>query len=116
MVRGVGVGGEIFATKAFKPWVAAELLPGPDVKGRAAVEAFVRQRADCYHHQAGSCKMGLDELAVVDPELKVYGIDNLRVVDASVMPAVPSGNCHTAIVAIAEKASDLVKQSLGVHA
>ncbi len=73
----------------------------------------MRQHADSYHHQAGSCKMGLDELSVVDPELRVHGIQGLRVVDASVMPAVPSGNCHAAIVMIAEKASDLVKRSLG---
>jgi choline dehydrogenase len=54
--------------------------------------------------------MGVDELAVVDPRLRVRGVDGLRVVDASVMPAVPSGNCHTAIVAIAERAADLITE------
>jgi choline dehydrogenase len=113
LVQGVELAREIFATSAFSPWVGTELLPGPDVRGTEALTAFVRQHADSYHHQAGSCKMGLDELSVVDPELRVHGIQGLRVVDASVMPAVPSGNCHAAIVMIAEKASDLVKRSLG---
>ena len=54
--------------------------------------------------------MGIDDLAVVDPQLRVRGVDGLRVVDASVMPAVPSGNCHTAIVAIAERTADLMKE------
>jgi choline dehydrogenase len=81
------------------------------VKTRADVEEFVRQRADCYHHQAGSCRMGIDDLAVVDPQLRVRGLQGVRVVDASVMPAVPSGNCHTAIVAIAERAADLMKEA-----
>jgi choline dehydrogenase len=116
LVQGVELAREIFATRAFSPWAGSELLPGPDVKGTGAVTEFVRQHADSYHHQAGSCKMGLDELAVVDPELRVHGVSGLRVVDASVMPSVPSGNCHTAIVMIAERASDLVKRSLGAEA
>jgi choline dehydrogenase len=55
--------------------------------------------------------MGIDDLAVVDPQLRVRGTEGLRVADASVMPAVPSGNCHTAVVAIAERAADLIKES-----
>ena len=70
------------------------------------LDAFVRATADSYHHQAGSCKMGLDELAVVDPELRVHGVEGLRVADASVMPVVPSGNCHAGIVMIAERCAD----------
>ena len=70
---------------------------------------FLRQNADSYHHQAGSCKMGMDAMSVVDTQLKVYGVENLRVADASVMPFVPSGNCHAAIIAIAEKCADLMK-------
>jgi choline dehydrogenase len=110
LMQGVEIARDIFATKAFSSWVKQELLPGPDVKDRDQLRAFVRQRADSYHHQAGSCKMGVDRMAVVDPQLRVYGVQGLRVADASVMPVVPSGNCHTGIVAIAEKVSDLIKQ------
>jgi choline dehydrogenase len=59
--------------------------------------------------------MGLDDLAVVDPQLRVHGIIGLRIADASVMPVVPSGNCHTGILMIAEKAADLIKQAYGLH-
>jgi choline dehydrogenase len=111
MVKAVQLSREIFATSAFKPLVKPELLLGPNVDSRAEIEAFVRNRADSYHHQSGSCRIGVDDLAVVDPRLRVHGVDSLRVVDASVMPAVPSGNCHTAIVAIAEKAADLIKEA-----
>ena len=69
----------------------------------------MRATADSYHHQAGSCKMGTDDLAVVDPELRVHGVEGLRVVDASVMPDVQSGNCHAGIVMIAERLSDWIK-------
>lgn len=100
---------EIFATRAFSEWVTGELLPGPAVASDAQLREFVRQRADSYHHQAGSCKMGTDPRAVVAPDLRVYGVDGLRVADASVMPVVPSGNCHAGILMIAEKCADLIK-------
>jgi len=109
MIQAFKLSREIFAAAAFKDELKGELLPGPDVMTDAEIEAFIRQRADCYHHQAGSCRMGIDNLAVVDPELRVRGVEHLRVVDASVMPAVPSGNCHTAIATIAERAADLIK-------
>lgn len=108
LVDAVGLSREIFATSAFSSVLAGELVPGPDVTDRDELVAFVRGRADTYHHQAGSCRMGIDDLAVVDPQLRVRGTEGLRVADASVMPAVPSGNCHTAIVAIAERAADLI--------
>lgn len=110
LVQGVKLAREIFHTKAFSGWLTGrELLPGPGYGGEAELQEFVRQRADSYHHQVGSCRMGLDNLAVVDPQLRVYGVEGVRVADASVMPSVVSGNCHAAILAIAEKCSDLVK-------
>jgi choline dehydrogenase len=116
LVQGVRLGRELFATKAFSDWVADELLPGHDVgNSDDDLNAFVTQKADSYHHQAGSCRMGLDELAVVDPELRVHGIEGLRIADASVMPAVPSGNCHAGIVMIAERCADFVKTAHGLH-
>jgi choline dehydrogenase len=71
--------------------------------------------ADSYHHQVGSCKMGLDAMAVVDPaNLKVHGVEGVRVADASVMPVVPSGNCHAGIVMIAERGADMIKAEHGL--
>ncbi|GAB1545382.1 GMC family oxidoreductase N-terminal domain-containing protein [Scytonema sp. NUACC21] len=110
LIQAIKLARDIFATKAFSSWVKQELMPGPDVQNDEQLRAFVRQNADSYHHQAGSCKMGLDNMAVVDPRLRVYGVEGLRVADASIMPAVPSGNCHTGIVMIGEKVSDLIKK------
>jgi choline dehydrogenase len=113
LAQAVKLSRDIFATKAFSEWVGAELLPGPEYKDSDLVE-FVKKRADSYHHQAGSCKMGLDDMAVVDPQLRVYGVEGLRVADASVMPVVPSGNCHAGIVMIAEKCADMIKEANGL--
>lgn len=109
LVQSVEISRDIFATNSFRSVLAGELMPGSDVQGKKALTEFVRSKADSYHHQAGSCKMGIDSMSVVDPRLRVHGVEGLRVVDASVMPAVPSGNCHTAIVAIAERAVDLIQ-------
>jgi len=98
----------LYATRALSAWVAAEVVPGPQVPDEALID-YVRAGADSYHHQVGSCRMGMDATAVVDPSLRVHGVQGLRVADASVMPTVPSGNCHAAIVMIAEKAADLIK-------
>lgn len=113
LVQATQMARDIFATKAFGRELAAELKPGPQVQSVADLAAYVRATADSYHHQAGSCRIGTDDLAVVDPQLCVRSVGGLRVVDASVMPAVPSGNCHTAIVAIAERAADLILAAHG---
>lgn len=115
LVQGVELARAIFQTHAFSSWVKQELMPGPAVQTPDQLRQFVRQNADSYHHQVGSCKMGLDEMAVVDPQLRVYGVSGLRVADASVMPVVPSGNCHTGVLMIAEKASDLIKKEYGLQ-
>ena len=116
LILAVEIARDIFATQAFAPWVKQELMPGPEVRGKKALRDFVRQTADSYHHQAGSCKMGSDAMAVVDPQLRVYGVEGLRVADASVMPQVPSGNCHAGILMIAERAADLIKAAHGLTA
>lgn len=110
MMFAVEVSREIFATSPLKDWCKEELMPAPGtVKTKKDLEEFVRNNSDSYHHQVGSCKMGQDEMAVVDPELKVFGVEGLRVADASVMPFVTSGNTHAAIAMIAEKCADMIK-------
>jgi choline dehydrogenase len=113
LVRGVELAREIIGTSAFSPWHKQELWPGPAVRGDEQLRAFVRRTADSYHHHAGSCRMGTDDQSVVDPRLRVHGVRGLRVADASVMPAVPSGNPHAAVVMIAERAADLIRK--GTH-
>jgi choline dehydrogenase len=116
LVQAVKIARDIFGTKAFAPWVGAELMPADNPQTPAELRAFVRSTADSYHHQAGSCKMGTDDMAVVDPKLRVRGVAGLRIADASVMPAVQSGNCHAGIVMIAERASDWIKGAAAVPA
>jgi choline dehydrogenase len=113
MVKAVKVSREIFATKAFAPWVGQELMPADDPTTDDELRAFLRATADSYHHQAGSCKMGTDDLAVVDPELRVRGVAGLRIADASVMPVVQSGNCHAGILMVAERCADWLKANRG---
>ena len=108
LVDAVRMARRIYGTQALRAWVQAEALPGPAYPDEQLGD-YVRQFAESYHHQAGSCRMGIDELAVVDPRLRVHGIDGLRVADASVMPTVVSGNCHAAIVMVGEKLADMVK-------
>ncbi len=111
MVQAMKRARELFATSAFSSWTTTELRPGPDIQCDDELRAFTRQQVMPYWHLCGSCKMGLDRQAVVDPHLRVHGVEGLRVVDASVMPSIPSGNIHTAVLMIAERASDLIKDT-----
>jgi choline dehydrogenase/4-pyridoxate dehydrogenase len=92
-------------------FVKGELMPGKDATSDAALEAHARKTAITVHHPCGTCRMGAvaDETAVVDPELKVRGVDGLRVVDASVFPDLVGGNINAAVVMIAEKAADMIR-------
>ena len=105
----VQIGRDIYASKAFMAWGMQELAPGPTVSSDAELRDWVTNNVGSYYHFVGSCKMGVDSLAVVDPSLKVRGLDGVRVVDGSVMPSIPAANTHTTIVMIAEKAADLIK-------
>ena len=99
---------EIFAQKAFDPYRGPELMPGAHVTKDEQIDAFIRKTAETIYHPVGSAKMGRDADAVVDSSLKVYGIDGLRVVDASVMPYVTNGNIYAPVMMLAEKAADLI--------
>jgi choline dehydrogenase-like flavoprotein len=111
--RGLELVREIGRAPALREWDPIELYPSAGIRSRDDVREYIRENATTYQHVVGTCKMGVDELAVVDPELRVYGVERLRVADASVMPAVPSGNTHAPTTMIAERASDLVRAALG---
>ncbi len=93
--------------------VAAEVEPGPDVKGEEAIETYLRKSFATVYHPVGTCKMGTDDMAVVDPELKLIGLKGLRVVDASIMPVISSGNTNAPTIMIGEKAADMIRAEHG---
>ncbi|TAJ94401.1 MAG: choline dehydrogenase [Gammaproteobacteria bacterium] len=97
-----------FATGPAAELVTGEVVPGPEVDGDAGIEAYIRAAAITGMHSSGTCAMGNDPMSVVDPELKVHGIDGLRVADASIMPRIVRGNTNAPAIMIAEKAADLI--------
>jgi choline dehydrogenase len=105
---------ELVNSKAFAHIVSRERLPGK--MDAAALREYVRNAAATYWHQCGTAKMGRDEMSVVDARLKVYGIDNLRVADASIMPEITSGNTMAPCVVIGERAADVIVDDHGVDA
>lgn len=102
---------DVVSQKPLDAFRGAEINPGPDCKTAEQIDAFIRQTAWTVHHPLGTCKMGAanDETAVVDPTLRVRGVENLRVVDASVMPDMPGGNINAPVIAMAERAADLIR-------
>ena len=108
MREGIKIGREIFSQSAFDPYRGSEYGPGSDVRSDAEIEAYIRERVDSNYHLSGSCRMGGDELAVVDDRLRVRGLEGLRVIDASIMPTVVSGNTNAATIMIAERGADFI--------
>ncbi|MBB5224211.1 choline dehydrogenase [Amaricoccus macauensis] len=100
---------EIYATNPMAGLISRELVPGPGAVSDAELDAFCRSAATTAHHPVGTCSMGTGPMAVVDTELRVRGIEGLRVVDASVMPTVPGGNTNAPTIMIAEKAADMMR-------
>lgn len=100
---------EIAAQPALDEWRGREIYPGADVQTDAELAAYARSAVLSYHHQNGTCKMGVDEQSVLDPSLKVRGVDGLRVVDASIFPFVMAGNTNAPTIMVAEKAADMIK-------
>ena len=107
---GIKLTREIFAQKAFDPYRGPELAPGPDVKTDAEVDAHLRRKAESAYHPSCTCKMGLatDPMAVVDDAGRVHGLESLRVVDASIMPNVVSGNLNAPTIMMAERLADAI--------
>ncbi len=110
MRQGLKMGREVLSQSAFKPFHRREDIPGYNIQTDAELDEFIRQDASSAYHPCGTARMGCDgdARAVVDLELKFRGIENLRIVDASVIPAVPSANINACVFMIAEKAADLI--------
>jgi choline dehydrogenase len=108
MVDGLKLIRRIAGTAPLRDYVAAEEFPGPRVQSDEDWLAFCREAGDTVFHPTSTCRMGTDARAVVDPELRLRGFEGLRVVDASVLPAVPSGNINATVIAVGEKAADLI--------
>ncbi len=108
LLRGLRLARQLCDTPAFAPYKAAEVRPGRSARSDAELMAYLREATATVHHPVGSCRMGVDAMAVVDPTLRVRGIDGLRVVDASVFPSIVGGNTNAPIVMVAEKAADLI--------
>jgi len=103
MKKGFEIQRKIMAASAFDDYRDDELFPGIETQNEEQIENFIRNKAETIYHPVGTCKMGSDELAVVDSKLKVHGIENLRVIDASIMPNLVSGNTNAPTMMIAEK-------------
>ena len=99
---------EVFAQKAFDPYRGEELSPGPAVQTDAEIDAHIRASAETAYHPSCSCRMGDDEMAVTDGAARVHGVRGLRVVDASIMPDVVSGNLNAPTIMMAEKLADVI--------
>ena len=116
IVAGLKLCRRILAQPALARFIAEEFQPGPAIQSDAELLGYARQRGGTVYHPTSTCKMGVDAMAVVDPELRVVGVEGLRVADASVMPTVISGNTNAATIMIGEKLADLLRQRMRMAA
>ena len=115
-IRGLKLAQAIMRQDALKPYVLTERLPGPEVRTDDDYAAYAANNAKTDHHPAGTCRMGADAGAVVDPALRFNGIEGLRVADASIMPSLISSNTNAAAIMIGEKVADLIRADHGSRA
>jgi choline dehydrogenase len=108
LLRGLDLVRRLCDTPAFAPYKATEVRPGRGTRSEAELKAYLRAATVTVHHPVGSCRMGIDAMAVVDPNLMVRGVDSLRVVDASIFPGIVGGNTNAPIVMVAERAAALI--------
>lgn len=114
LIRGIRLVRRIFGSRAFAPYRARETMPGEAAETDDELVAYIRAQAYTVHHPVSTCRMGTDPSAVVDPLLRVVGLDGLRVADASVFPSTIGGNTNAAVVMIAEKAADMILERLAL--
>jgi len=111
LVAGLRIAERLCDTEALRPYVGAPMAPWPGKVDDAKLATAIREHAQTAFHPVGTCRMGSDDAAVVDCELRVRGLDGLRVVDASAMPRIIRGHTHAPTVMIAERAADLIRAS-----
>ena len=104
----IHVARKILGQDSLKPFAGKEIGPGEDAQTNDVFEEYIRSKAETAYHPSCTLKMGVDNMAVVDQKLKVHGVENLRVVDASVMPEITSGNLNAPTLMIAERASEFI--------
>jgi choline dehydrogenase-like flavoprotein len=109
LLKGVKQTREIAATAPVSQYLLSEAFPGPQCKSDDALRAHIRLAAKTVYHPVGTCKMGIDDMSVVDPQLRLRGIENLRVADASIMPEITGGNTNAPSICIGEKAADMIR-------
>jgi len=108
LINGIRVARKILAAQAFDEYRDEEIHPGIDAQSDEEILNKCKERLGLVYHPVGTCKMGHDAMAVVDDELKVHGVENLRVIDASIMPTLISGNTNATTIVIAEKAAEMI--------
>src|SRR5262249_27854386 len=108
-IRGIRMARDVYARAPLADLVKGEILPGPTAVSDAALTEHIRRTAATTQHPCGTCRMGVDDGAVVDGALRVRGVEGLRVADASVMPTIPGGHINAPTIMIAEKAADLIR-------
>jgi choline dehydrogenase len=101
-------GRKILSAPAFKPFIRGEHMPGKDAQSDEAIRGYIRQWSKTDYHPVGSCKMGQDDMAVVDTQLRVRGLEGLRVIDTSIMPTLISGNTQAPAIMIGEKGAAMM--------
>ena len=112
LIQGVKMCRLLLGTSNIEKISISETLPGDHIKSDKEILNFLRNNGSTVYHAIGSCRMGVDKSAVVTPSLKIRGLENIRIADASIMPTMPSGNTNAATLMIAEKASDLIKKDM----
>jgi choline dehydrogenase len=111
LVRGIEMGRDLLAQPALAPHIREELRPGPSMTG-ATLRSYAQRAAIPLYHPVGTCRMGQDDMAVVDPDLRVHGVSRLWVADASIMPTIPVGNTNATAIMIGDKGADHVLGTL----